>query len=380
MTRNTRTKDLALSKLLLDSKNPRLGGDAEHKLAQVDLVAKIIDLHGISDLLSSMSMNGFFDAEPIVGVENEDGTYTIVEGNRRLVTALVLTQEPRASAYKDIAKKYLANANPEIITSLSSLPVTIFPKRNNELIAYMGAKHIRGNKPWDSYAKAHWLFELLASSSLSLSIEEAARLIGDSSTGTIKKILEGYILMSQLQKQANYESRDSTIRGKGSNVDYPFSWIYTAIGYENIRKWMDLTGLDSQGRIDSNTKVLHTSEGIENADKLAKFLFGSKSRNFRASIRESRELRDLNSIILNKISVKDLENGELAADINERQRPVNKRLFDLFYRINKDLEIVSSLVTSEDISELKDLEQIQDLAKKSIKMLQNVSAIISNTD
>ena len=249
MTRNTRTAELSIDTLLLDVKNPRFGGTTRSSANQKELLSNIVDQHGVSDLLTSMSINGYFDAEPVVAVDNGNKTYTVVEGNRRLAAALILTGSDRASEYKDIARKHLVGANNEKIESLKNFPVAVFPERNADLIAYIGTKHIRGNKPWDSYAKANWLIELLAESLSAVSIVGAARLLGDQNSTTIKRILEGYVLINQLIAERNYYPEDSTVKGKGSNINYPFSWVYTSIGYENIRNWIEISGLDFRNKL-----------------------------------------------------------------------------------------------------------------------------------
>ena len=377
MTRNTRIEELSIDKLYLDIENPRFGGNAKLSATQKDLLSNIVEKHGVTDLLTSMSINGFFNAEPVVAVDNGNGTYTVVEGNRRLAAALILTGSNRASDYTDIAQKYVTDSNKEKIESLKKFPVAIFPERNAELIAYIGIKHIRGNKPWDSYAKATWLFQLLLESSLTLTIEDAARLLGDQDTNTIKRILEGYVLMNQLRAERNYNPDDSTIRGKGSNINYPFSWVYTAIGYENIRNWIEISGLDSETKIAANTKVLQTPEGLANSEKLINFLFGSNSKRTRSVVRESREIRLLNDIVKDKLAIKDLESGETVAEVHEKLRPANERVLDLLHQNLKDLEVINNIIASEDL-EPDDQEQFIKMGEKSISILNTIVANLKN--
>ena len=374
MTRNTRIKELAIDRLLLDAENPRFGGNTHSSATQKELLSNIVDTHGVSDLLTSMSVNGFFDAEPVVAVENGDETYTVVEGNRRLAAALILTNSDRASDYRDITRKYVADSDKEKIESLKNFPVTLFPERNAELIAYIGAKHIRGNKPWDSYAKATWLFQLLSESPFALTIEDAARLLGDQNKNTVKRVLEGYVLMKQLIAERNYKPEDSTTSGKGSNINYPFSWVYTAIGYENIRSWIEIKGLDPETRIGAHTKVLHTQDGLIKSEKLVNFLFGSKLKRTRPAVRESREIKILNDIVKDRLAIKDLESGESAAAVHEKLRPANERALDLLHQNRKNLEVINNITASENL-EPDDKKQFIELAEKSMAILK---AIVNN--
>ncbi len=85
----------AISELLLDDSNPRFG-ELERGVEQSQLVDLIIDKFGIEDVVSSLAMNGFFSAEPLVCVRRKDGTLVVKEGNRRLCACIVLSGDPRA--------------------------------------------------------------------------------------------------------------------------------------------------------------------------------------------------------------------------------------------------------------------------------------------
>ena len=377
MNRGNNIQRIDIDELMLDSNNPRFGGNIGTQEYQKSILATIVDKHGISDLLTSMSSNGYFDAEPVVAVDQKDGNYTVVEGNRRLVAALVLTKSDRASDYHDIADKWLLMAEPDKIDSLKQFPVAVFEERNAELIAYIGIKHIRGSKPWDSYAKANWLFELISESNLELSIEAASRLIGDQNSNTVKRVIEAYVMMNQLKAENNYNPQFSTVKGRGSNPDYPFSWVYTAIGYENIRNWIEIDSLNSIDQINSGTKVLNTKKALNNGEKLVDFLFGSRHKSIRPVVKESREIRLLNEVVTNKEAVKDLESGDLVQDVQERLRPVDERLFDLFYKNKRDLETINTLIASERAS-ITDSQYLVDIGRKSMNILQTILNTLSD--
>ena len=370
MTKRTTIDNISIDKLLLDAENPRFGGNTGKTTPQKSLLENIVDKHGINDLLTSMSANGYFKAEPVVAIPQDDGKYTVVEGNRRLATALILTRSDRAASYTDIAERYLTNDNKDKVASLKILPVSVSNKRE-ELIAYLGAKHIRGSKPWDSYAKAHWLFELMSVSRSELTIGEAARLVGDQNATTVKRILEAYILMQQLKNKKNYQSEHSIRKGRGSNPDYPFSWIYTAIGYENIRNWIGIEGLDSKKTITADVEVLKSPESFSNSEKLVKFLFGSSVLPLRPAIKESRGIRYLNDVVTDDESVRELEDGKDVEEVWENQRSVDDRLGDLFYRVKENLKTINTLVASEELSQ-EDMTKFRKTGKTSLRLLETI--------
>lgn len=49
-----------LSRLHLDLDNPRFGGQHQRKLTEPDLLNAIADEHDLTDVLSSISANGYF--------------------------------------------------------------------------------------------------------------------------------------------------------------------------------------------------------------------------------------------------------------------------------------------------------------------------------
>lgn len=373
MARANTIRRIPIRDLLLDKKNPRFGGNPSASDDQKSLLDSVVE-YGINDLLASMSTNGYFHAEPVVVIE-QDGEITVVEGNRRLAAALILTGDERAAQYRDIKKRWTPESDREKIESLREFPVSVFEERNKELIAYLGAKHIKGSKPWDSYAKAHWLFELMSASGLEPTIGHAAQLIGDHNPNTVKRILEAYVLMRQLRDERRYRSDSSQVRGRGSNPDYPFSWVYTSIGYENIREWIDISGLDSQDKIHADTQVLKSNKALENGERLVLFLFGSTSKPARPAVDESRQIRLLNDVVRHKASVMELEHGNSLKEVWEKLRPAGDRLADLFYETQVNLEKINTLVATETLQQ-DDLNQFITMGQKSQNILNTVVATL----
>ena len=89
-----------VSQLLLDASNPRFG-ELDHDSEQNQIVDLIIKKFGIEDVISSLAINGYFDAEPLVCRRNADGTFTVAEGNRRLTACLVILADPRVETQSD---------------------------------------------------------------------------------------------------------------------------------------------------------------------------------------------------------------------------------------------------------------------------------------
>jgi hypothetical protein len=63
---NARDTPYALNKLFLDKDNPRFGMQEKASATQADILDHIVEKFGVDDVLSSVAVNGYFEAEPMV--------------------------------------------------------------------------------------------------------------------------------------------------------------------------------------------------------------------------------------------------------------------------------------------------------------------------
>src|SRR5690606_14364224 len=220
---------IPVSELLLDPLNPRLGESAENTITQDKIISLIIEQFGIDDLHSSIAFNGYFDAEPLV-CQKRNGQLFVIEGNRRLATCLILTHDPRAKEHVKNFKYYIDLHKEQGSPNVSELPVVIFDENEDskKISAYLGIRHIVSTKDWDSFAKARWIHETITNQGIS--IKDISTMTGDKS-GTIKSLLSGYNFMTQLEQEKKFNRNNTLRKGRGSNVSYPFSWVYTLLNY-----------------------------------------------------------------------------------------------------------------------------------------------------
>jgi hypothetical protein len=64
-------------------------------------------------------------------------------------------------------------------------------------------------------------------------------MIGDQHR-TIRRLLEGYYFSRQTIEAGEFRPQDSQRRGRGSVTEYPFSWVYTMLGYSAARDYLGL--------------------------------------------------------------------------------------------------------------------------------------------
>lgn len=334
---------LPLSQLHLDGSNPRLGAKAGQFANEVDILDTVVNVFGIDDVLSSLAVNGYFEAEPLVGVRTgRDGAIRIAEGNRRLAACLILAgdkrarnQEKRTREYQTLQSRY--NRPPVV-----KVPVRVLSD-DHSLLSYLGVRHIAAAQPWDSYAKAAWVARVLEQSKLAL--EHVSEMIGDQHQ-TVARALEGYYFINQLIKAAQFSPADSLRPGRGSNPEYPFSWVYTALGFAPIREWLGLADLAQKGR---------EKEPIKGADKLGEaaellvFLFGSKSRSRQPAISDSRKIADLARAVANPESRRLLKRGKRVEEVEDLLKPAKDRVADSLLDAQESLKNALSPISQGEI-------------------------------
>jgi hypothetical protein len=191
------SEQIALSGLCLDAENPRFGGSAVATLEQADVLDHIVNTFGVDDVLSSIAINGYIPAEPIVCRRDAGSDVAIVvEGNRRLAACLIISGDQRAARQKARTQQYAKIWVEHGSKSIDPLPAIVFDgaDRKQALLSYLGVRHIASAQPWDSYAKAAWVARVVEENALPLG--DVALMIGDKHQ-TVKRLLEGYYFINQ---------------------------------------------------------------------------------------------------------------------------------------------------------------------------------------
>lgn len=313
------SKLLALADLDLDARNPRFGGIKSGDASQKSILDHIVQNFTVSDVISSLSVNGYFRAEPLVGRRIPGSQrYVVVEGNRRLAACLLLAGDARAAGHEKLAEKpredWKAHGSPVI----DPVPVICFEEGVNskELLSYLGVRHISSSTPWDSYAKAAWVSEVVSSSELS--VAEVAQMVGDKHK-TVSRLLEGYYFVRQAEEQGLFRPTDSVRSGRGSVTAYPFSWVYTVLGYQAARGFLGLA--DSEPKPEPIK-----ADDLPRAGLVLRAMFGDKAKGLNSAVGDSRELGDLAAVLGSAEKVALLEQGRSIAEIMRVTRPIDDRL------------------------------------------------------
>lgn len=287
--------------LRFDSKNPRFGGEAKRK--DQNQIRKYIEgpPHYALDLVGSMVENGFLPYEPLI-VRQVDDKFVVIEGNRRLAAVQsILSEAP---------DKYPA----EVTDRLKNIPVLVFPDGahqgdSEEVLRYLGVKHLFGFRDWPPVSKAMFLDKRVSSKKdlaqvlkeLNITRQEAAR----------------YLIPYRLTKAAKQAFK------KVNAEDF---WsLAESFGRKRIKAYIQLD-------VDRRTMRIKWFDPVK-LRYLAQFLYGKKRR-----VTDTRHLSDLGRVLGSTEAAKKLERGatldEASLYVESKQETIGnllrqlERLFD----------------------------------------------------
>lgn len=218
------TQSIDLDDLLLDSANPRLPSTVGR--SQSEMIVYLARTTSITEIMTAIGENGYFPGEPLIVVADQAGKFVVVEGNRRL-TALKLLADPSLMGTARKIQEVAASAThkPNII------PCVVFQDRD-EVINYLGYRHITGVKQWEPLAKARYIATYFDNHTDQAEeprsrYSQVARGIG-SQAPYIKRQLDALALY-ELAEQTNFFNIDGL-----DEENISFSLLSTATGYESI--------------------------------------------------------------------------------------------------------------------------------------------------
>ncbi len=188
------TKEIKLSELFLDEKNPRF--IVPPNPSQQSIVDYLIENEEVEQLANDIAKSGGLYAGERVIVTEENGRWIVLEGNRRICACKILIN-PNLLANKRLAsvEKIALLMNNELMQTLSVVDVDVM---RNRLAAQssLAAKHIDGIRKWSRISK-HKFFALEFDAGKS--IEEISMVTGVS-LAKIKIGLKEYRLIDYVLK------------------------------------------------------------------------------------------------------------------------------------------------------------------------------------
>jgi hypothetical protein len=261
-----------IGELRFDPENPRLGGAARHK--SPEQIQKYLEgpPNYALDLVGSMVENGFLPYEPLV-VRRVKDNYVVIEGNRRLAAVQsILSATPG---------KYSA----AVTKRLAKIPVLVFPNGTDqgdseEVLRYLGVKHLFGFRDWPPLSKAMFLDKRMSSK------KDLAQVLKE--LNIKKQEASRYLIPYRLTKVAKAIFR---------KVDTEDFWsLAESFGRAKIKAYIQLD-------VDRRTMRIKTFDPVK-LRHLTKFLYGKKRR-----VTDTRQLSALSRVLGSKEAARRLEQG-----------------------------------------------------------------------
>lgn len=365
-----------IDQLFLDPKNPRLPESAQGGQQQ-DLLSVLLAKFNLEPLAESLTQNGYFQEEPLVGIPEElppalskplrdfndkqhsefsdyvhskETSLTIVEGNRRLATCKLLTN-PRLR--RELGVGHWPEATETIQRDLSSLPVIVYPIRN-EIVPYLGVKHITGIQKWDAYAKARYLDGL---DKEGRNLIEVQKEIGDK-RGSARKNLIAFRMLEQLETEFGFDT---------SPAKEKFSLLVLAIGQGGIKQFLDIP----RKLTDVNYLSPVSGDKLENLRNLVSWLFGDKKQN--PVIHESRDITSyLSHVLTSEDATKYLVENRQLLEAYDRSDGEEAMLIKYLSTASRKLDTALGIAHRHKTSDVEEAAvKCEETAKQLVKTVQS---------
>lgn len=286
---NTRFEKIPFRDLLLDPHNPRLPKSMGNK-TEKEIINFFLSDASLVELMLAIGKNDFFEGEQLLVVPEND-KYIVIEGNRRLSAVKLLHNPQLAEVYKNKVEQVISESQYFPI----EIPCLIFEDKD-EILRYLGFRHITGIKSWKLLEKARYITKLKndfyrEKSSASAS-REIAKMIG-SKKDYVLRILVGYQLYEIIENNGFYD-----IKGLDDTSFY-FNYLADSLSRSNIEHFL---GVD-----------LEKENPVEFIDYLnlkewTNWLFNKELPN--KIIADSEHLNNLNKIVASSMALEVFRSGE----------------------------------------------------------------------
>lgn len=275
-------REIEIDKLEFDKNNPRLPKKL-YGASESDVIQWMILDASLLDLIASIASNGFFPGEPLLVVENND-KYTVIEGNRRLASCKILINPSLASVKTKSVTNVLETTDSRNIPE--KVPAFVFEKRE-DILAYLGYRHVTGVKSWGALPKAKYLFELFQLIKENISLKDKCKLLAKqigSRGDYVLRLLTSYELFLEMEKNDFFGIK------KLSEENIEFSnLVDSATRFGNISKFLN---------IDFDDEIPLKNLDLDRYAELTKWLFERDEDN-KTKLGENRNIRLLNQVVAN---------------------------------------------------------------------------------
>ena len=278
---------IKLNNLKFDAQNPRLPMRLQGVTDENKVIDYMVKYGNVTELMLSIGETGYSEAEPLLVVKEGTDKYIVVEGNRRLAALKLLNDSELTKVRIQSINSVVSGAKyiPE------EVPCIVYASRE-DVLDYLGYRHITGVKDWGALEKARYLDQLyqihIKSTPQEKIYQKLAKMIG-SRSDYVYKLHTALKLYNKANDKAYY----------GADIkeeDISFSWLTTALGYYGISKYLGIS--------ESNEPSLDTLNE-ENYKKIFTWMFFPG----KSVVKESRQISDLAKITEYPLALERLEKG-----------------------------------------------------------------------
>jgi hypothetical protein len=247
---------------------------------------------------------------------------------------------------------------------LEVLPVIVYPTRD-EVLPYLGIRHITGNKKWDSYPKARYIVGMLEHG---YTIKDIEHEVGDRSQAVLKNAV-AFKTLQQAHDEFDWDIR----RAKED-----FSYLLLGIGQRSIKiflGWAKHTGRNGEVKPIPLTEIsLDAPVPPSNLDNLRDFLswvYGEGTKVLPV-IKESRDITNLlTHVVASPTAVRHLQqtrNLTDAYDLSDGEEAmVRKFLAAANTKLQKVLGVAHRHKTVDVIEDAQKCSDTADQILKTVK-------------
>lgn len=223
----TESKTVGIQDLRFDPENPRLPegvGSDQRKIFRF-----LVDDIGVEDLLNSMAASGAISGDPMIGrAAEKEGTYYVIEGNRRLA-ALKLLNGEKISDNGPEPQVPAVSADVARTLKQATLQVGWEP---DKLEAYLGYKHVTAAREWTPEAKAKFVLKSCKGDFSDSTLSRFAQRLG-TKLPTLRRWLVAYLTLKQAESKGKFNPDEAYARRY-------FGTFYTLLGSQEVQKFLSL--------------------------------------------------------------------------------------------------------------------------------------------
>ncbi|MBM9615519.1 ParB N-terminal domain-containing protein [Desulfobulbus rhabdoformis] len=345
-------KTIEIKNLHFDSFNPRLPEDM-NRGNEEEVLSWMLNKGDIIALMASIGATGYSSAEAVLAipVDGKEGEYEVIEGNRRLAAVKLLNDPEKASSRKKLVRETADQA--AIIED--SIPVLIYEGRQ-DILTYLGYRHITGVKSWGAEEKAKYLRQLYDHYiSSGMEEEEAFRTISQvvaTKPYYAKKTLTTLHLVEAVS-EAGFWGLDRLTAD-----DIKFSVLGTALSYNQIVDFLELDDV-SDWHLNSLNQ--------DRLKDLCTWLF-QRDPEGTTKVRESRELPKLAKVVANKEALRSFKEGHSLEYASELTDEADEAFRKFIVGAYEKLEVAQSQIKRMQAPNESDLETLRDIYKMARDM------------